>query len=88
MFQPSVFRQMAERWPSTVLSRDQVDKFTGGLLSPRYLANLDSKGLGPARIIKVGRKAGYVVSDFVEWLEDRAAEEIAKRPKALRNETR
>ena len=82
MFQPSVFKEMADRWPSTILSRDQVSKFTGGLLSARYLANLDSKGLGPARIIKVGRKAGYIVTDFVEWLEDRATEEMAKRPKA------
>lgn len=77
----SPFRQMANKWPSTIVSRDQVPKFTGGLLSARYMANLDSKGLGPARIIKVGRKAGYTVDDLVCWLEDRAQEEIAKRPK-------
>ena len=81
MFTPSPFKEMADRWPSTILSRDQVSKFTGGLLSARYLANLDSKGLGPARIIKVGRKAGYRVEDFIAWLEARMTEEIAKRPK-------
>jgi len=28
----------------------------------------------------------YSVSDFVDWLEDRATEEIAKRPKDARGE--
>ena len=75
------FREMVDKWPSTIVSRDQISKFTGGLLSARYMANLDSKDIGPARVIKVGRKAGYTVSDLVAWLEDRSQEEIAKRPK-------
>ena len=79
----SPFRQMAERWPSTVCSRSEIKVFTGGLLSPAYLANLDNRGEGPARIIRVGRKVGYPVEDLVAWLEDRSQEQIVKRPKVV-----
>ena len=33
---------------------------------------------------KASTSVGYAVSDFVDWLEDRATEEIAKRPKDAR----
>ena len=35
---------------------------------------------------KASTSVGYAVSDFVDWLEDRATEEIAKRPKDARGE--
>jgi hypothetical protein len=73
------FRKMAERWTSTVVARHAVDKFSGDLLSPRYMANLDSAGKGPARRIRCGRVVGYAVDDLVAWLEDRCQEEIGKR---------
>jgi len=77
----SPFQKMAERWPSTIVSRDQVDKFTGGIIKPSYLANLDSKGEGPARIVRCGRKVGYPVEDLVAWLDDRCQETVVKRPR-------
>ena len=80
------FQKMATQWPSTIVAREKIGEFTGGVISPTYMANLDSKGLGPARIIRIGRKAAYSVEDLVDWLEDRALEEIAKRPKT-RNES-
>lgn len=66
-----IFQEMAERWPSAVVARTQIERFTGGLLSCKYLANLDSSGQGPARVT-CGRKVGYPTKDLVAWLRDRS----------------
>jgi hypothetical protein len=63
---------LAASWQSPLIARNQVKTFTGGLLSEKYLANLDSQGKGPAGRVKIGRKIAYNVSDLVEWLEGRA----------------
>ena len=65
------FDELAEKWPSTVVSRSEIRKFSGGILSPRYLANLDSEGKGiPGRML-VGNKVVYKVSDAIKFLEER-----------------
>ena len=38
------FKGLADRWPSAWVARTEVDRFTGGIVSEKYLANLDSKG--------------------------------------------
>ncbi len=67
-------RILAEKWPSAIVSRDKVEDFTGGLITSKYLANLDSAKdkEGPPSRIKIGRKVAYPVAEFVEWLEKRA----------------
>ena len=66
------FSAMAERWPSAFVARDKSSDFSGGLISPRYLANLDSVGKGPPGKIRCGRKIGYSVVEFIKWLEARS----------------
>ena len=66
-----IFQEMAERWPSAVVARVEVERFTGGMMSAKYLANLDSLGEGPTRI-RCGRKVGYPTTDLVAWLRARA----------------
>lgn len=66
------FSTMADRWSSPYVARDQVKKFTGGIINPRTLANLDSKGEGPRDRVRVGRKIAYPVDKFIQWLEGRA----------------
>ena len=66
------FSTMAERWPSPFVARHEVRRFTGGIVNPKYLANLDSKGQGPAGRFRVGRKVAYPVESFVSWLEARS----------------
>ena len=68
------FTLMAEKWPSPLVSRDQVEKFTGGIVTQKYLANLDSQGRGPKGRIRIGRKVAYPVVEFISWLESRAVE--------------
>ena len=63
---------LSKEWKSPYIAREKVEGFTGGIVNPRYLANLDSKGEGPPRI-RVGRKVAYLVKPFIEWLEERAS---------------
>jgi hypothetical protein len=53
--------------------RTEVEHFTGGIISEKYLANLDCAGKGPAGRIRTGRKISYPVTSFIEWLESRSA---------------
>jgi hypothetical protein len=68
--QSTFFDDLKTKWPSAIVARTEVGRFSGGILSPGYLANLDSIGEGPPRI-RVGRKVGYPVSGLVEWMRRR-----------------
>ena len=79
------FSQMARRWPSSHVVRHKVDVFSGGIVGPKYLANLDSQGKGPPGRIRIGRQIAYPVSDFIEWLESRAEVVVGKRQLDLKS---
>jgi len=66
------FQLMADKWPSPFVARQEVERFTGGIVNPKYIANLDSQGLGPEGRIRVGRKIAYPVIEFIKWLEERS----------------
>lgn len=66
------FSLMKKAWPSTLVARSEVARFSGGIISPPYIANLDSKGEGPAERIRVGRKIAYPVDALVNWLKGRS----------------
>ena len=76
----TIFQEMAERWPSCWVARTEAEKFTGGLISEKYLANLDCVNKGPAGRIRIGRKIVYPVQEFIKWLEARS-EVIPERGK-------
>ena len=63
--------ELATGWPPFI-ARGEIEKFTGGLISSKYLANLDSKGKGPKNRVKVGRKIGYETRALISWIESRA----------------
>jgi len=67
------FSHLADKWPSSLVARTQISEFTGGLISPKYLANLDSQGLGVAGRIRIGRKIAYPVTELIQWLEKRSS---------------
>lgn len=64
-------REAAEKWPTTFVSRKELGKFCGGLVSPRTMANLDCIGKGPKEAFRIGRQIAYPVSSLIEWLEER-----------------
>jgi hypothetical protein len=63
---------MVKGWPSAILARTEVERFTGGMMNPKYQANLDSLGKGPERI-RIGRKIGYMTRTYADWLKSKAA---------------
>ena len=70
-----IFDQMADKWPSALVARTEIAKFTGGMLSPKYMANLDSLGCGPAGRVRIGRKVGYKLyglSGLMTWMRERS----------------
>ncbi len=60
---------MASHWPSTLVARSEVKKFTGGAISGKTLANFDSLGLGIPDRFKIGRQVVYPVQSLIRWLE-------------------
>lgn len=64
---------LAARWPSSLVAREKIAEFTGGILTPKTLANLDATGEGPKGRITVGRKVAYPVDLLIAWLEARAS---------------
>jgi hypothetical protein len=67
----SIIQKLAERWPSPVVARTEMERFTGGAVKGRHLANLDSQGKGPEGRLRVGRKIVYSVESVVDFLERR-----------------
>ena len=68
----SVFQEMSVKWPSALVARSEVKRFTGGALSGGHLANEDSRGRGPGERVLVGKRVCYPVKALVQWLEQRA----------------
>ena len=64
---------LAVKWPSAIVARKDVKDFSGGILSEKYLANLDSLGEGPPRC-KIGRLVAYQVTDLISWMQARTTE--------------
>jgi hypothetical protein len=64
---------LADNWPSPYVAREEIHHFSGGLLTAKYCANLDSQGKGPKGRIRCGRKIAYPTSSVVEFLESRSS---------------
>ena len=67
----AILQKMVENWPSEIVARTSIKAFSGGLLNPRTMANLDSLGQGPDGVVKCGRKSGYIVRELVSWMRKR-----------------
>lgn len=75
----SIFSEMIDKWPSSIVSRQEIGNFSGGLLNPRTVANLDSLGRGPGGRFSLGRKVAYPVVEVVRFLEKNMTQVSAKR---------
>ena len=73
------FSEMAKKWPSSHVERSRVGEFTGGIIAPGTMANLDSKGQGVPGATHVGRRVVYPCMGIVKWLEDRAERTVVRR---------
>jgi len=68
----TLFEEMADKWPSSIVARTEIEAFTGGAMKEKYCANLDSAGLGCPGRFRLGRKVVYPIAELVKWLEDRS----------------
>ncbi|OEU61717.1 MAG: hypothetical protein BA870_01360 [Desulfuromonadales bacterium C00003094] len=73
-----VFEELERQWPAPVVARDQrtLDRFSGGLLNAKTLANHDSAGTGPEGKIKVGKKVAYPTKALVAWMIQRKSDHV------------
>ncbi len=78
----SAIEAMVESWPSALVARTEVERFTGGLMNPKYQANLDSLGKGPERI-RIGRKIGYMTRTYADWLKTKATVVVEERAQVV-----
>ena len=62
--------KMKEKWPSAIVARHQIGLFTGGLISPKTMANLAAAGKGPD-YFRTERNSAYDVDVFCEWFQKR-----------------
>lgn len=81
MLSESPFAPMAARWPSSHVARSRVAEFSGGILTPKTMANLDALGKGPKGRIRVGKAVAYDVSMLIAWMESRVTFEDADQGK-------
>jgi len=54
-----------------VIARKEIDRFLGGLVAKKTMANLDDAGNGPEVAYKVGRSVVYRTDSLVSWLISR-----------------
>ena len=67
----SSLQNLHEAWASPFVAREKVSLFSGGILTARTMANLDSRGLGVEDRFRVGRKVVYPKKSLIEFLENR-----------------
>lgn len=81
-------RELREQWrglPAWLFRNDRrVQELTG--LTPKAMANLDSKGEGPSERIRIGRQVAYSVDVLLSWVFDRLKIERGGAPSLLRRE--
>jgi hypothetical protein len=68
-----IWAKMVSRWPSAIVSRQEAGRFSGGAVSPKFLANCDSLGTGPDGAFNIGRKICYPVDSLINWMRARAS---------------
>jgi hypothetical protein len=73
MQESSIFEAMVKAWGNPIVPRCKVGEFSGGLLNPRTLANLDCLGTGPEGPIRIGSKIVYRTEELARWLEGRSS---------------
>ena len=70
MKQKIELKHLADSLPP-IIARDHIERLLGGVISSKYMANLDSLGSGCKRM-RIGRKIAYRTEDLLEWLESRS----------------
>lgn len=65
-----LFKELENNLPA-VFSRQEAAKQLGYAISAKTLSNLDAKGLGPSKKLRIGGKVVYEKESFLDWLKER-----------------
>ncbi len=78
MNRDKIIREMIEKWPSSIVARTEVSRFSGGAINGRTVANLESKhkngeysGSLPEKL-RIGGKVVYRAESLARWLVNRS----------------
>ena len=64
----TLIKQVGATWPTPYVARAAIGEFPGGLMSRKYLSNLDCKNEGPEGSFKIGKGTVYPVDKLCDWL--------------------
>lgn len=66
------FAQLLQKWPSEIVARTEIPRFSGGAVAAGTVANADCLGVGPKGRFTIGRKVCYPAASVVDWLREKA----------------
>ena len=66
-----IFDHLEASWNEVIVLRSRAGEASGGTISPKTCANLDSAGLGPKNRQTICAKVCYPTADFFDWLRQR-----------------
>jgi len=81
-----IIEEMAAAWPSPVVARKKVEAFSGGAISGKTLANVDSQGKGPEGSFVLCGQRVYPVTSLIKYLKDRVTLKWNRSAPAKRSE--
>lgn len=65
-------QRLIEAWRAPYVARSEAHVFSGGLVSPKSLANADAAKIGPVGAICFGsRKVAYPTESLARWIADK-----------------
>jgi len=69
-----IFENLSSKSPE-LITRKKLQELTGGLVSEKTLANLDSEGCGIQPRMRIGGKIAYPKDAAIAWLKSRCVVE-------------
>ncbi len=63
--------KLKTNWKSPFVSRESLEKFSGGIINCRTMRNLDCQKKGIPNRFRIGRKIVYSVDDVIDWLKSK-----------------
>ena len=66
-----IIEEMAQRWGSNVVARKEIERYTGGAITAKTAANLDSMGTGCPGRFRLGGAVVYPTINMTPWLKSR-----------------
>jgi hypothetical protein len=73
-----ILKKIDEAWPSPIVLRKDIAKFSCGIISIKTLEKLDSLGKGIPNSIKINCRVVYTKKDALIWINGRIQKQAIK----------